>query len=174
VTWLDFVIIALIALSAIFGVFRGFVREVLSLTIWVLSFWLASRYTWDAAIYLEAWIPYQDARLVATFVALFFAVLVIGMVISRLAVKLVRASGISGDRSLGAIFGLLRGVIIVALLVMVTAITPLAEDEAWRQSMLTGHFESLAAWSLDVLKSGLGEHGLLPEPVRKGFSDEDG
>lgn len=165
-TWLDFVIIALIALSAIFGVFRGFVREVLSLVTWVLSFWLASRYTGDAAVYLEAWIPYPDARLVAAFVALFFAVLVVGMVISRLVVSLVRASGISGDRSLGAVFGLLRGVVIVVILVMVTAITPLVEEEAWRQSLLVGYFESLANWSLGALKSGLGESGLLPEPGR--------
>ncbi len=165
-TWLDFVIIALIVLSAVFGVFRGFVREALSLIIWVLSFWLASRYARDAAVYLEAWIPYQDARLVAAFVALFFAVLVVGMIISRLVVSLVRASGISGDRSLGAVFGLLRGIVIVAILVMVTAITPLADEEAWRQSMLTGYFETLAAWSLDALKSGLGENGLLPEPGR--------
>ncbi len=174
-TWLDFVILALIALSAVYGAFRGFVREVLSLVVWVLSFWIASRHTWDAAVYLEAWIPHQDARLVATFIALFFAVLVVGMLISRLIVRLVRASGISGDRSLGVLFGLLRGIVIVVLLVMVTAITPLADGEAWRQSWLVGHFESLAAWSLDVLKSGLGEQGLLPEPGRRReFSDEGG
>ncbi len=163
-TWLDVVILALIALSALFGVFRGFVREVLSLAVWVLSFWIASRYAWDAAAYLERWIPYQDARLVAAFMALFFAVLVVGMVINRMVCKLVRASGISGDRTLGAAFGLLRGVVIVAILVMVTAVTPLAEEEAWTQSLLTGHLESLAGWALDALKSGLGDHFRLPGP----------
>lgn len=165
-TWLDVVIIALIALSAVFGAFRGFVREVLSLAVWVLSFWVASRYAGEGAVYLEEWIPYQDARLVATFVALFFAVLIVGMVINRMVCKLVRASGISGDRTLGAAFGLLRGVVIVAVLVMVVAITPLADDEAWTQSLLTGRLEPLAGWALDAVKSGLGDHVLLPGPDR--------
>ncbi len=173
-TWLDVVILALIGLSAIYGAFRGFVREVLSLVVWVLSFWAASQLTWDAATYLEDWIPYQDARLIATFVALFFAVLVVGMLVSRLIAGLARASGLGGDRSLGVLFGLLRGVVIVALLVMVTAVTPLADDAAWQQSWLVGHFETLATWSLDQLKGGLGEHGLLPEPGRRQESSDEG
>lgn len=156
VTWLDFVIIALIALSALFGIFRGFIREVLSLVVWVLSFWVGIRFTHDAAKYLESLIPNEDARLVAAFVVLFFAVLVVGMLISRVVWKLVRASGISGDRTLGALFGLLRGVVIVAVLVLVTAITPLAGDEAWRQSILTGYFESFALRALDLLDDGYG------------------
>lgn len=160
-TWLDIVILAIIALSALFGIFRGFVREVLSLIVWVLSFWVASRFAYEAAAYLEGLIPYQDARLIAAFVAIFFAVLIVGMVVSRLLVKLVHASGISGDRTLGGVFGLLRGVVIVAILIMVTAITPLADDEAWQQSMLAGYFESLAQWALDVLRSEWGIDDLL-------------
>lgn len=154
-TWLDIVFTAVIVLSAIYGLFRGFVREVLSLIAWVLSFWVASRFASDVAVYLDGLVPYRDARLVVAFVVLFFIVLAVGMLVSRLTGKLTRASGISGDRTLGGVFGLLRGVVIVTVLVMVTAITPLAEDRAWRESRLAGHFETLAAWSLDMLNSDL-------------------
>ena len=42
-TWLDIAIVAIIALSALYGIVRGFIREVLSLAVWVAAFWFAFR-----------------------------------------------------------------------------------------------------------------------------------
>lgn len=162
-TWLDVVVLAIVALSAVFGIVRGFIREVLSLLVWVLSFWVAFRYSHESAVYLERYIQHEDARLVAAFVALFFAVLLVGMLISGLIVRVARFSGIGGpDRALGAAFGLLRGVLLVTVLVLVTAITPLAESEAWTGSLFMDRFETLADWTRDAVHRETGVE--LPAP----------
>ena len=162
-TWLDVAILAIVALSAIFGIVRGFVREVLSLLVWVASFWVAFRYSHESAVYLEDYIRHEDARLVAAFVVLFFAVLLAGMLISAGIVRLARSSGIGGpDRTLGAAFGLLRGVLVVTLLAMVTSITPLADSEAWTDSTFMEHIETLADWTRDAVRKGTGME--IPAP----------
>lgn len=161
-TWLDIVVIAIIALSAVLGIVRGLVKEVMSLLTWGLAFWIAFRFGRDLAARMEGIIQHEETRLVAAFVLLFFAVLAIGMLIGGLVVRLVRSSEIGGpDRALGAAFGVLRGVLLVVLLVLVTAITPLRESQAWADSRLIGQFETLAHWARDaVRKSGMD----LPEP----------
>lgn len=156
-TWLDIAILAILALSAIFGLVRGFIKEMLSLVVWVLSFWVAFRYKSAVAVYLENYIEYENARLVAAFVLLFLAVVLIGMVVSGLLVRIARSSGVGGpDRTLGALFGLLRGALVVTLLVLVTGITPLAESQAWADSSLMNYFETLADWASDAVRRGTG------------------
>lgn len=151
-TWLDIVITAVIALSALYSVFRGLAREVLSLLAWILSFWLASRYSYGLVDYLERYIPYEDVRFVLAFLLLFCAVLLAGMLLNRILAKLIRVSRLNAtDRALGAVFGALRGVLVVTLLIMATAMTPLAEADAWRGSLMTEHFSTFAAWMVDWL-----------------------
>lgn len=166
-TWLDIAIVAIIALSALYGVVRGFIREVLSLVVWAAAFWLAFRYTPAAAVYLESYVQQDNVRLVVAFVALFFAVLVLGMLISAIIVRLARIGGIGGpDRVLGAVFGVVRGVLVVTALVMVTSLTPLVDGEAWKGSGIVGYFETLAEWSRDALRRGTGWNIPAPEAVQ--------
>lgn len=167
-TWLDVALLAIIALSALYGMVRGFIREVLSLAVWVAAFWLAFRYAPTAAVHLESYIQHDSARLVTAFVALFFAVLVVGMLLAGLINRLVRFGGIGGpDRVLGAAFGVLRGALLVTVLVMIVAITPFAEGETWAGSGLVGYFETLADWSRDALRRGTGWDIPVPDtPLR--------
>lgn len=167
-TWLDIVVIAIIALSALLGIVRGLVREVMSLLAWGVAFWVAFRFGRTLSAHMEGIITHEETRLVAAFVLLFFAVLLVGMLVGSLVVKLVRASEVGGpDRALGGAFGVLRGVLLVTLLVLVAAITPLHESRAWVDSRLVGHFETLAHWARDaVRKSGME----LPEPGATTFS----
>lgn len=167
-TWLDVALLAIVALSALYGVVRGFIREVLSLAVWVAAFWLAFRYASAAAVHLEPHIQHDSARAVTAFVALFFAVLVLGMLLAGLINRLVRFGGIGGpDRLLGAVFGILRGVLLVTVLVMVVDVTPFAEGETWTGSGLVGYFETLADWSRDALRRGTGWDIPVPEtPLR--------
>jgi len=166
-TWLDVAIIAIIALSALYGTVRGLIREVLSLAVWVVAFWLAFRYAPAAAVHLESYVQHDNARLLTAFVALFFAVLVVGMLISAIIIRLVKLGGVGGpDRVLGAAFGVMRGVLVVTVLVMVTSLTPLVDGEAWTGSGLVGYFETLADWSRDALRRGTGWDIPAPEAIQ--------
>jgi membrane protein required for colicin V production len=157
-TWLDVVIVALIALSTLLSLFRGVVKEVLSLAVWVLAFWLAFHYSFAASRLLEGMIPYESARLGAAFLLIFIAILLAGMLASALVSKLVQAGGLGiADRALGAVFGALRGIVLVAVLVMLAALTPLAQEKAWKESQLVGYFEVLSDWATDGLGGALGE-----------------
>lgn len=155
-TWLDAVILAIIALSALYGIIRGFLREMLSLLAWALSFWAAFRYAPALAQRLETYIVQDEARVGVAFVATFLAVLVVGMILGGLMVRLARASGIDGpDRTLGALFGIARGVLLVTVLVVITAITPLSESRAWTGSGLMQYFEMLAGWMTERVRTGV-------------------
>lgn len=159
-TWLDIVIVTVILLSTLLSLFRGVVREVLSLAVWVLSFWLAFRYSYPASRLFEGMIPYESARLGAAFLLIFIAILVAGMLASSLASKLVQAGGLGVvDRALGAVFGALRGIVVVTVLVLLMALTPLAQDRAWQESRLIGYFAILSDWATDGLGGNTGEFG---------------
>jgi membrane protein required for colicin V production len=157
-TWLDVVIVAVIALSTLLSLFRGVVKEILSLAVWVLAFWLAFHYSSAASRLLEGVIPYESARLGATFLLIFIAVLLAGMLVSTFVSRLVQAGGLGvADRALGAVFGALRGVVVVAVLVMLAALTPLAQDHVWKESQLVGYFEILSDWATDGLGTAAGD-----------------
>lgn len=144
-TWLDAVVVGIVALSAFYGVIRGLLREVLSLLAWILSLWAGYRYAPVLARRIDAYIVHDEARIGIAFVAIFIVVLVVGMVLGGAVVRLARASGIDGpDRTLGALFGIARGILLVTVLVVVTAITPLRDSPAWTGSGLLGYFEMLA------------------------------
>lgn len=151
-TWLDIVIIVVIALSTLLSLFRGVVKEVLSLAVWVLSFWLAFRYSYPASRLLEGAVPYESVRMGTAFLLIFLVVLLTGMLLASLVSRLVRAGGLGfADRALGALFGALRGLVVAAVLVMVAALTPLAQNAAWQQSRLIGYFTILSDWAWDGL-----------------------
>jgi len=157
-TWLDVVIVAVIALSTLLSLFRGVVKEVLSLVVWVLAFWSAFHYSFAASRVLEGVIPYESARLGAAFLFIFVAILLTGMLAGTLVSRLVQAGGMGvADRALGAVFGALRGVVLVAVLVMLAALTPLAQDTAWKESTLVGYFEILSDWATDGLGGTVGD-----------------
>lgn len=158
--WIDYVILALIGLSAIIGLFRGFVREALSLVTWGVAIWVALSFSPLAATYLEPYLETPSLRHIAAFAGLFITTLIAGAIINSLISLLVRKSGIGGtDRFLGLVFGVARGVLVVAILVLLAGLTPLPEDPWWQESELMPYFEEMAT----TLR------GFLPEDIAKDF-----
>jgi len=120
--WIDYVIIGIIALSAIISVVRGFVKEVLSLAAWVLAFWVALTFSPQLSVLLSDYIATPSVSLFAAFAALFIVTLILSALVNHLIAAIVEKTGLSGtDRMLGVIFGLLRGAAIVTLLVLLAA-----------------------------------------------------
>lgn len=152
-TGADIVILAVLLVSMLLGLLRGFVKEVFSLANWTLALLLA--YGLHAPF--GAVLPMGAAAspaLRSTLAALliFFATLIVGGLIGAAAYKLVRVSGLSGtDRTLGSIFGLGRGAVIVlallALLPGLSADNPMNEQAWWQASALIPLFLSVEPWA---------------------------
>jgi membrane protein required for colicin V production len=157
-TWLDYVILAIVLISTLVSLFRGFVREAMSLAFWVIAFWVAQMFFREVAVSLEQWIPVPSLRLAAAFAIIFFVVLLLGGLITFLFAKLIDATGLSGtDRVIGMLFGATRGALLVAGLVLLAGLTPMPNDPWWKESQLVGHFEELAVWLRGFLPQDFAE-----------------
>ena len=87
--WIDIAIVALIVLSAVLSLFRGFVKEALALASWLVALWIAMIFYEDVAGVLAKWISEPSLQKIIAFSILFITVLLIGAVINYLASKLV-------------------------------------------------------------------------------------
>jgi membrane protein required for colicin V production len=147
VSSVDYVIIAIIAISAVIGLWRGLVREALSLLVWVAAFWIAYGWAGSFEVHLSGAISDRTLRLVSAFVLLFLLVHVVGFVISRLLTALLESAGLSGvNRVAGGGFGVVRGLLLVAAAVLVARMTPISEEPLWRDSYMVGLFSEGLAW----------------------------
>ena len=157
-SWLDIAILAVIALSALFGVTRGLVREALSLGGWVLATWVALEFSPRLSDAMATGISIVSLRFILAFLILFIATLVIAALLSHLISQTVRKSSLSGtDRALGGLFGVLRGVVLVVVLIWLAGFTKLPQQASWQQSMLVGHFEKTAGWMRTMIPPNIGK-----------------
>jgi membrane protein required for colicin V production len=150
--WVDYVIIGIVALSAVISLVRGFVREAISLATWIAAFWIALLFFRDLAVHLEPWIEVASLRLGAAFAILLLVSLLLGGLLGYLMGQLVDKTGLSGtDRLIGVFFGLARGAVLVAILVLLAGLTPFPDDPWWQASQLIPHFQHLAVWLQSLL-----------------------
>lgn len=152
--WIDFAIIGLIALSAFISLLRGFIKEAMSLAVWIAAFVIASRFYLDLASYLGG-IQDDMVRNATAIAILFIATLVVGAIINYILAQLVIKTGLSGtDRLLGLVFGVLRGILLVsALLFFADSFTGANEEQWWQDSLLIPHFEIYIQWFFSYLES---------------------
>ena len=145
--WFDFAIIAVLALSVLVGLWRGFIGEVLALVCWVLAFWVAWMFGPLLAEQFAGSISVPSVRVMLAYALCFIAVLIAGAIVGFVMRKLVSGSGLSGtDRLLGMVFGLTRGVALVVLVVLMMKFTAVVRDDWWRDSRLLPTFDNGARW----------------------------
>lgn len=155
--WIDGVFIAVIILSSLVSLWRGFVREALSLATWVLAFWLGWAFSDQAAPWFGRWLDTPSLQTVAGFALLFFVVLLVGAMINHFAALAIEKTGLTGtDRMVGMIFGLLRGGVLVAVLVLVGLLLKLGRDPWWQESFLIPYFLPFANWLMSWFPGNLG------------------
>ena len=135
VAWVDWVLVAVLAVSALVGLWRGLVFEVLALAGWVAA-WFGAQWL---APQLAPFLPVGKAggaiNLGAAFALGFVGALVLWALAARLVRLLLHATPLSlPDRVLGAGFGLLRGAVLLLALATVVAYTPAAQSQGWRAS----------------------------------------
>lgn len=136
----DAVILAVIALSLLLGLYRGFVREAFSLAAWIAAYLVARIFHPGLELVLADVIATPSLRLATAWLALFGGTLVVVTLLGYLVRSLVEAAGVStADRLLGAGFGLLRGgILVLAALVL---LAPFVQRDAWwREALLPQAF----------------------------------
>lgn len=140
--WADWAIIAILAISSLISLKRGFVKEALSLAIWIVALAIASLFSPKLAPVIAVYIETPSLQQMVAFASLFVATLLIGGAVNYLLSTLIKATGLSGtDRMLGVLFGLVRGLIIVMVILLYTPkLIPLNEDSWWQQSTLIPQF----------------------------------
>jgi membrane protein required for colicin V production len=132
----DYAILVILFVSAILGLVRGFLREVASLLIWILGFWLAVRYAPVIGDSLK-FVKSTEDRLIMGYGVVLLATLIASTLVGMLLKKLVESSGAGvGDRSLGTLFGAARGVVLVTTLILIGDAALVPQPPWWRESKL--------------------------------------
>jgi membrane protein required for colicin V production len=145
-TAVDYVIVLLIAASIAIGAWRGFTTEAMSLITLLAAVAIAWLFAGQLEPMLGEWSSAAEVRLWAARVVIFVVVLIIGGLLSWVARKLVRTSGLTGlDRMLGAVFGLLRAGVFLGLAVLVIQFMGLDAEPWWREASLRPYAERVAA-----------------------------
>ena len=143
---LDWLLMAGLLLSALVGLLRGAAYELIALAGWFAAFLLARLYAGWLGEHLLSMVAQPGLRLALAWGACFVLVLLAAGVLATLARLLLRSSGLGMlDRSLGAVFGIARGALVIVLLALLAAYTRLPSSSLWRDSLLAPLASAAAA-----------------------------
>lgn len=134
-SWLDYAVLGVFAVSLALGAWRGLVREVVSILGWVIAFLAANLFAGPLGPSMPQAIPTPELRVAAAFVAVFIGALIVTSLAGLLLSKIVKGVGLGGlDRLLGAVFGAARGLLIVLAAALLAGLTSAPRQEFWRDS----------------------------------------
>jgi len=151
-SWIDWILVIVLITSIGIGVVRGFVREILSLAIWVFAIFNAYLLGDKLATLLGGWIIQPSLRVSAGMAILFVSTLLVGALLNHVLSEMVEKSGLTAaDRILGGFFGLARGVIIAMALTLFMPAT-IKQTMAWRESILVPQFQSWEMGSRETVQ----------------------
>lgn len=144
-TTFDYVVLGIIGMSVVLAVMRGLVKELLSLLTWIVAYLVAQTWCDDVIPWLPVDIPGDALKLAVSFLLLLFGTWLLMALLTLTLGELIKAVGLSlFDRLLGAIFGLLRGSLIVLVLVIVAGLTHFPQTAFWQKAAFSAPLESLA------------------------------
>jgi membrane protein required for colicin V production len=157
---IDYIIIAIVLVSAVAGLIQGFLREICSLVTWIFAVWLAWKIGPSLSPYLGGVLRQPPYGLWAGSAIVFIAVLVVGAIVGASVNYFVRLSMFSGlDRLLGFVLGLIRGVVILGVMVILAQSARLDGEGWWKKSRLLPTVQPVAR----MLRALAGDH--LPARV---------
>lgn len=163
--WTDGVILAILGLSILIGLMRGLIAELLSLLVWIAAFWVASVFGPTVGDLFRNTISLPMARVSLGYGICFFGMLLLGAIVRFATRRLLWSTGLTGiDRLLGVVFGFLRGVLVVTLMVFLVGLTGLTRESWWQQSVLLPQFQGTAAWLGQNIPASVADH-LQPEKM---------
>ena len=163
--WVDSVVLLVVLMSSIVAFARGFVSEALGIGAWVGAYFISALGARFAMPYMRGWLGNPDIADPASYGVVFLAALLILSIVTGTIGSAVRASVLGGvDRTLGMVFGLIRGVIILAAVyVGTTFVVPTDKwPDAVAESHSLPHIYATATWMAQLLPEGFRPH--VPRP----------
>lgn len=147
VNQIDVAILIVLILSSAFGLWRGLIKEVLSVVTWIAAIMVARLYNAPVAELFSGFTESPTIRYVSAFAILFIGTMMLGTLLKHLLSKLITISGLKlADKILGAGFGFARGALIV-MVVMFIAQAFVSDTQLWQQSMMIPYGEEAIEWS---------------------------
>lgn len=157
--WVDWTLLAVLAVSVLVGLWRGLVFELMSLLGWVVAYVVAQLYAVAVAAQLPIGAPGSALNAGAGFALTFFGTLIAWTLLARLVRLLVHATPLTlVDRTLGAAFGLVRGGVLLLALTTVIAFTPAARAQPWQDSQGAAWLRSALSSIRPVLPADVAKH----------------
>lgn len=161
---IDILILAVFAISILIGLWRGLMAELLSIVVWIAAFWITWAFGPVVANFLKPWISMESARMFAGYTLCFVLIMVVGAVLRGIFRRVLWSTGLSGlDRVMGMLFGFIRGVLLVSLLVFLVGFTGLTNQSWWRKSTLLPQFQGVAIWLGQRVPASARSHLRVPE-----------
>lgn len=168
-TAFDYAVIALMVGSLLWGGVRGLVVELMALVAWIAAFWCAKHYVEAVAQYLPITLSPQGVRLATAFLLIFFLVWLVSVFVRLLLTHCLRLLGLGGaNRFFGAVFGLLRGAVVVVVLVLIGDAMGLSASPIWKNALLAPPIEALLRHLTPWLPVLWADYALkLPLPISR-------
>jgi membrane protein required for colicin V production len=152
----DYLILGVLVFSMLLGLFRGFVRESIALLAWLGGLWLAWRYApLVEPLFRDA--VAEPASLWAARAVIVIAVLIVGWLLAALLSYFLRHSTLSimVDRFLGMFFGIVRGAVVIAVVVLLAQFAQLEQTRWWKNSRLLPYAAEGAGWLQTFAETGM-------------------
>lgn len=153
---IDILIAVAILVSVVVGIFRGFVKEAISIAALLVAIWAALYFGPEAGDISENWFKSEELQMWFGRVLVFLVILSLGGLLGWGISKLVRLSVLSGmDRMLGAVFGIARGILLVAVAIIGGQFAGFDNDGWWLESNFIPQIEVVADWIKIMAPEGL-------------------
>jgi len=168
--YIDILIAAGVLVSVAVGIWRGFVKEAISVAALLFAIWSALYFGPEVGGLSESWFSSSEVQVWFGRILVFAVVLSLGGIVGWGLSKLIRLSILSGmDRSLGALFGFGRGLLLVAVFILGGQFAGFDNDSWWSDSILIPQVEFLADWVRVMAPEGL--EMLTPENAAEALPD---
>lgn len=163
-SWIDIGIAVILLISVVVAMFRGFVKEAVSLASWIAAIWLAVTFSHQVALFLPASIDdatfslsqseieVSKLRVGIAFVLIVIGTLIAGSLLNYILSHLTKNRALKGiDRILGIFFGFFRGTAIVVLLILAASYTNFPLSDTWKSSQVLPPFEMVAKKAIELM-----------------------
>ncbi len=153
----DYLIIGVLAFSALLGLLRGFLREAIGVIAWLGGLWLAWRYAPVIEPLLGGALENPPVSTWAARAIIVIAVLMLGWLVAGVLNYVLRNSSLSlmVDRLLGFLFGLVRGAVVIAAVVMLAQFVQLNDMPWWKKSKLLPFTSEYSGWIQSFAETGM-------------------
>ena len=155
--FIDYLILLTLLVSVLLGFFRGFLREAIGLLSWLGGLWLAWHFAYALQPHLGGLLAKPPYGVWAARGILLLACLVVGWLIGNMVGYFMTQSGLSLmlDRMIGVLFGFIRGVVLVAIAVLLAREVNLDQSSWWKSSYLLPAATEASTWIKGFVDSAI-------------------